>query len=164
METSDTIRTMRSVREFDTRAVPAEIATRILDAGRLRGSSKNTQPWQFILIKNRETLHALSTYGDYAQHLRGANFAVALVTQATRRAEYDAGRCSQNMMLAAWAEGVGSCIAAMHREEDAKRVLGLPDEYIIQYVISFGYPRHAPRPPRRGGRKRLEELVHYEKW
>ena len=168
MDTFDAIRTLRAVRNFDSRDVPDEIITRILNAGRLSGSSKNTQPWQFILVKNRETMNALADCGDYTDHLRRANFAIVIVTEKARRAKYDAGRCSQNMFLAAWNEGVGSCIASMHREQDAKRVLGVPDDFEIQQVISFGYP--APesnplnRPPRKGARKPLKSLVHQEKW
>jgi len=169
MDTFETIRTIRSVREFDTaRAVPDEIITRILNAGRLSGSSKNTQPWQFILIQNRNTLNELSKCGDYAEHLTRANFGIALLTEKTKRGDYDAGRCSQNMMLAAWNDGVGSCIASMHREQDAKKILGIPEEWTLQMVISFGYPAAAPatgtKPPRKGGRNTLDEILHRERW
>ena len=81
MDTFDTIRTMRSVREFDSRPVPDEIITRILEAGRWSGSSKNTQPWQFIVVKDRETLNQLSQCGDYAEHLRRANFGIVIATE-----------------------------------------------------------------------------------
>lgn len=165
MDTFETIRTVRAVRRFEPRPVPDDIIMRILNAGRLSGSSKNTQPWQFILIRDRSIMEQLARCGDYAEHLRGAAFAVAIVTEKTRRAEYDAGRCSQNMMLAAWNEGVGSCIASMHRAADAKSVLGIPEEYEIQQVISFGFPTaEYLRPPRKGGRKPLDQLLHFERW
>lgn len=165
MDTLETIRTIRSVRNFETRAVPDEIITRILNAGRWSGSSKNTQPWQFILIKDSKILNELAQCGDYAQHLQRANFGIAIITEKTKRAEYDAGRCSQNMMLAAWNDGVGSCIATMHRQQEAKQVLGIPDEYAIQQVISFGYPTSEYlRPPRKGGRNELEQILHTNKW
>ena len=71
-------------------------------------------------------------------------------------------------MLAAWSDGVGSCIASMHRQDDARRVLGVPDEFEIQQVISFGYPaahaNPATRVPRPGGRKPLDQMVFYERW
>jgi len=165
MDTLEAIRTIRSVRDFEPRPVPDDIITRILHAGRWSGSSKNTQPWQFILIKDRVILERLSECGNYAQHLKRAALAIAIVTEKTKRADYDAGRCSQNMMLAAWNDGVGSCIASMHREEDAKRVLGVPPEYTIQQVISFGFPTaEYLHPPRKGGRAPLETMVHYERW
>lgn len=165
MDTLEAIRTVRSVRDFEKRDVPDEIITRILNAGRWSGSSKNTQPWQFILIKDRHVLTELSKCGDYAQHLLRANFAIAILTDKTKRAEYDAGRCSQNMFLAAWNEGVGSCIASMHREQDAKRVLGVPDAYAINQVISFGYPTgEYLHPPKKGGRNELDAMLHRERW
>lgn len=165
MDTYEAVRTIRSVRDFQARAVPDEMIMRILNAGRLSGSSKNTQPWQFILVKDRDALNELSACGDYAQHLKRANFAIVLLTEQTKRADYDAGRCSQNMMLAAWNEGVGSCIASMHREGDAKRVLGVPGEFTIQQVISFGYPtKEYVHPPRKGGRSDLQDILHQERW
>lgn len=169
MDTLEAIRTLRSVRDFDTaRAVPDEIITRILKAGRWSGSSKNTQPWQFIVIKKRETLNELAKCGNYAEHLTRANFAIAILTEESKRAEYDAGRCSQNMMLAAWNEGVGSCIASMHREADAKKVLNIPDGWAIQLILSFGYPSaqalEGMKTPRKGGRRALEEMARWEKW
>ena len=168
MDTFEAIRTLRSIRDFETHDVPDEVITRILKAGRWSGSSKNTQPWQFIVVKNRDTLNALADCGNYTDHLRRANFAIVIVTEKARRAEYDAGRCSQNMMLAAWNDGVGSCIASMHREQDAKHVLGIPDDFEIQQVISFGYPTEKAdplnRPPRPGVRKPLEEMLHQGKW
>lgn len=169
MDTFEVIRTIRSVREFDTeRPVPEVVVMRILNAGRLSGSSKNTQPWQFILVNDRNILIDLAECGDYAAHLRRADFGIAILAEKAKRAEYDAGRCSQNMMLAAWNDGVGSCIATMHREADAKKVLGIPEEWTIQVVISFGYPTavalQLATPPRMGGRKALQDVVHHERW
>ncbi len=165
MDTFEAIRTVRSVRNFEPRDVPKETILRILNAGRLSGSSKNTQPWQFVLIQEKSILNDLSKCGDYAEHLTRANFAVAIVTEATKRADYDAGRASENMFLAAWNEGVGSCIASMHRQEDAKKVLHIPDGYTIQVVISFGYPTaEYSSPPRKGGRVPLENILHRNTW
>ncbi len=166
MDTFEAIRTIRAVRQFETRAVPPEVITRVLNAGRLTGSSKNTQPWHFILIQDRKIMDELSKCGNYAEHLRQANFAIAVITEKTASASYDAGRCCQDLMLEAWNEGVGSCIATMHRRVDAERVLGIPGAYELQQVISFGYPAPgviAPTP-RKGGRKPLDEILHHEKW
>ena len=71
------------------------------------------------------------------------------------------------MMLAAWADGIGSCIASMHREADAKAVLGVPAEYRLEHIISFGYPAgaaHATPAVKRTGRRPLDEIVFHEKW
>jgi nitroreductase len=166
METYETIRTIRAVRQYDPRPVPQEVIQRILNAGRLTGSSKNTQPWEFILVQSHDVLVALSKCGNYASHLPHGNFAIVVVTDKLAKASFDAGRCCQNMMLEAWHEGVGSCVATMHRALEAEQVLDIPDDYELQIVIAFGYPvPEAVQPaPRKGGRKPLDGMVHYNRW
>ncbi len=169
MDTYQTIISLRAVRQFDP-ARPIEDVTlhRILQAGRMSGSSKDSQPWWFIVIKDRATLLALSKTGDYAQHLSQATVAIAIVFDPQfYRGEFDSGRAAQNMMLAAWNEGLGSCIASMHRELDAKAVLGVPEDLRLQHIISFGYPLPVDQGTavvRKRSRKPLTEVVMTEKW
>ncbi len=169
MDAYKTIISLRSVRQFDlSKPIDDEVLHRILQAGRMSGSSKNTQPWWFIVVRERETLNALSKRGDFAQHLAGAALAIAIVFDPQfYRGEFDSGRCAQNLMLAAWNEGIGSCIASMHREDETKAVLGVPAAYRLQHIISFGYPQpidqHLPSVPKRQ-RKPLDEIVMREKW
>ncbi len=172
MDVNRAIRTMRAVRQFTETKVHDESIKHILEAGRWAGSSKNTQPWRFIVVKSRETLTRLAQCGNYASHLREAAFAIVVVTEP--HAEFDGGRAIQNMMLAAWGHGVASCIATMHREVDAKKVLGIPANLKLQQVVSFGYPRPSVIPTIEGkalkevlasvGRRPLADLVHHEKW
>ncbi|MBP7687042.1 MAG: nitroreductase family protein [Thermoflexales bacterium] len=169
MDAYQTILSIRSVRHFDlSKPISDEVLQRILQAGRMSGSSKDTQPWWFIVVTERETLTALSKCGNFAQHIAGAAIAIALVFDPQfYRGEFDSGRCAQNMMLAAWADGVGSCLASMHREDDTKAVLGVPNQYRLQHIISLGYPlpvaHTLPIVPQRK-RKPLEEIVMREKW
>jgi len=169
MDTYQTILSLRSVRQFDlSRPIDEAVLQRIVQAGRMSGSSKDSQPWWFIVVQDRERLKALSKTGDYAQHLAGAAFALAIVFDPKfYRGEFDSGRTAQNMMLAAWNEGIGSCLASMHREEDCKAVLGVPGELRLQHIISFGYPRPVDQSisaaPRRS-RKPLDEIVMKERW
>jgi len=174
MDVNHAINTMRATRQFTRQPVRSQIVTAILEAGRWAGSSKNTQPCRFIVVENRETLGRLASCGNYASHLRDAALAIVVVTDPVPRAEFDSGRAIQNMMLAAWGFGVGSCIASMHRGEDAKKVLGIPDDMRPQQAISFGYPLPGATPTIEGrplkevlatlGRRSLTEIVHYEKW
>jgi nitroreductase len=166
-----TIKTMRAVRQFNENVVDDGIIRRILEAGRATGSSKNTQPWHFVVVRKNETLSRLAECGYYASHLREAAFAIAIV--AAPQNDFDYGRAAQNMMLAAWGHGVASCIATMHREE-AKTALAIPDNLKLVQVISFGYPRQDATPTIEGkplkdvlvslGRKPLNEIAHYETW
>jgi nitroreductase len=170
MGTYKTIISLRSVRQFQDRPVPEDELHRILQSGRMSGSSKNTQPWWFIVIREAATLTALSKCGDYASHLARAPLAIALVFDPQfYRGEFDSGRAVQNMMLSAWADGIGSCIASMHREDDAKAVLGVPKEMRLEHIISFGYPAEQDsglreRATKRAGRKPMSEIVRQEKW
>jgi nitroreductase len=169
MDAYQTILSLRAVRQFDLgRLIKEASLQRILQAGRMSGSSKDSQPWWFIVIRNRETLWALSKTGDYARHLAGAAIAIAIVFDPQfYRGEFDTGRAAQNMMLAAWNESIGSCLASMHREEDCKAVLGVPPELRLQHIISFGYPLPAEQSisvvPKRP-RKSLDEIVRQERW
>ena len=120
------------------------------------------------IAKRDDVLQALSRTGDYAQHVAGAAFAVAIVFDpGFYRGEFDSGRAVQNMMLAAWNDGLGSCIASMHREDDCKAALGVPPELRVQHIISFGYPlpvdHSIPAVPKRR-RKPLDEIVRQERW
>ena len=166
MDTFEAIRTVRAVREYEDRAIPEEVKLRILKAARWTGSSKNFQPWSFIVVQDRAKLNWLAHSGDYAEHLRHAALAIVIVTERGIRAgAFDSGRCAQNIMVAAWNEGVGSCIASMHRQREAELALELPPEYEVQTVIALGYPAPGPaRSPRKEGRKPMEELLHWDRW
>jgi nitroreductase len=168
------ILTIRSVRQYRDEPIDGSILARIVEAGRWSGSAKNTQPWQYILVQHRETLVSLSTCGSYASHLRDAACALVVVTPAAARAEFDAGRTIQNMLLAAWADGVGSCVVSLPQEARVRELLGIPDDYKVQQSIALGYPLDGVTPMVEGrplkdvlaslGRKPVEALLHRERW
>lgn len=169
METYQCIRTKREVREFADRAIPDEALHRIINAGRLAGSSKNTQPWHFILVRNRDTLARLSQTGTWAGHLARAAAAVVIVNSPSVRWQvmFDIGRAAQNMMLAGWELGLVSVPASIYQEADAKAILGVPEELEVHVALSFGYPAETVdlnRPPRATGRRQASEVVHWERW
>lgn len=165
----ETVKAKRAVRLFKDEPLPDEVVERILNAGRLSGSAKNMQPWQFVAVRKRETLAALSECGAYAQHLAGAALGVALVTPDPfyrLTVPFDLGRTTQNMMLTAWEAGVGSVMATIYRPDLAREVLGVPPEYVIPWCISFGYPDESQMRPSvvKGGRLSAADVIHYEKW
>lgn len=174
MTAYECIRGMRAVRRFAARPLPQDAVHRILEAGRWAGSAKNRQPWHFIVIEDQATRDRLAACGRYASHLREAALAVVVVTESGGYADLDAGRCSQNMMLAAWAEGIGSCIASLHDEARAREALGLPASLKLQLAMSFGYPASGPDTTIEGlpkaqvlaslGRKPLRQLLHHNRW
>jgi nitroreductase len=169
MDVLEAIRTKRSTREFRPDPVPDEIVRTVLEAGRWAQSSKNEQPWQFIVIRERETLRQLGECGRFAGHLAGAAFAVALVAPQTHGAgmvSFDLGQAAAYMQLAAWDADVGSCLAAMWEPDRAKDILGIPQEYDFDIAISFGYPAQTDQRVTgvQLGRRPLDDIVHQERW
>jgi nitroreductase len=170
MNVSDAIRTKRAVRQFQDKALPEEVVQSILNAGRRSQSSKNNQPWQFVAIRDKGVLKALSETGTYAGHLAGAALAVAILVPAPDerfQTLFDAGQAAAYMQLAAWELGVGSCLASIYESDQAQKILGFPPDWQVRICISFGYPLDVEQLsalPKKGGRKALDELVHWDKW
>lgn len=164
--------TKRELRTFTDRPLPNDVLRKILNAGRMSGSSRNRQPWHLVVVRDRERLRQLSTCGRFAQHVATAATAVAIVIDDPGQA-FDAGRCAQNLMLAAWNDGIASCPATMHRAEEAKRLLAIPAEKVISIVISVGYPHPKGRGPIERtalrvltgrGRRPLASMVSWERF
>ncbi len=168
MDVIDAIRTKRAVRVFEDRPLPDDVISAILTAGRRAQSSKNSQPWQFVAVRERATLVALSKMGTFAGHLAGAALGVVIVTPDPAQRwsiMFDAGQSAAYMQLAAWDLGVGSCPATIYEPEQAQALLGLPPEWHVRAALSFGYPAQpAEDSAKRAGRRQLEEVVHWEKW
>jgi nitroreductase len=170
MDTLKAIRSKHAVRKFSDQPVPDEVIEKILDAGRRSQSSKNTQPWQFIVVRKRETLVALSKMGDYAGHLAGANFAVLLVGYQGELwngfdwHSFDIGQASSYLQLAGWELGLGSCIATIYKADEAKALLGVPAERTLSVALSFGYPALDWENAKMGGRRPLDDVVRWETW
>ena len=162
MDVLDAIRTKRAVRQFSSQPVSEEVMGNILHAGRLSQSSKNSQPWQFIVVRDRNRLAELSSCGTYAGHLAGAAFAVVLVSEVEWT--FDLGQAAAYMQLAGWSQGVTSCIATLHDIECVRSVLGVPADKFVEIALSFGYAAQEPKPPKRGARRPLNDLVHWESW
>ncbi len=163
MDTLEAIRQKRAIRQFKPEPVPEDIIRKIVDAGRHSQSSKNTQPWTFIVIRDRETLKKLSLCGKYAQHIAGASFAVAIISDVEW--SFDIGQAAAYLQLAAWDLGIGSVIAYIHEPDRAKQILGVPADKHFQIEISFGYPASPKEEkPKKGGRHSIEEVVRWEHW
>jgi len=170
MDVSEAIRTKRAIRKFKSEPLPEDMVHQIINAGRLAQSSKNNQPWNFIVVQDREMLNTLSKLGDYSGHIAGAAMAVVIITTDPYQHYsplFDSGQAAAYMQLAAWELGVGSCLATLHQWDEARKVLGFPEDKHVRMAISFGYPEDealAPRPVRKEGRRTFDEVVHWEKW
>jgi nitroreductase len=172
------LRSLRAVRRYADRPIERAVLEEILEVARWTGSGKNRQPWELVVVEERAALAQLAVYGQFAKHLAGAAAAVVLVMEdASRR--FDEGRLAQNLMLAAWTHGIGSCMATFSTDEDAQRgreLLGIPVDRWFHNSIAFGYPADDPSNdpgarfgrlpadvvPR--GRKPLDSFLHWERY
>jgi nitroreductase len=170
MNVSEAIRTKRAIRKFQDKLLPDEVVRVILNAGRRSQSSKNEQGWQFIAVRDKSILKALSETGAYAGHLAGAALGVAILSpnpEGKFQDLFDVGQAAAYMQLGAWELGVGSCLASIYEPEKARQILGFPTEWHLRIAISFGYPSDEEKltaPPKKGGRRPLEEFVHWDRW
>jgi nitroreductase len=170
MNVSEAIRLKRAVRNFTSEPLPEEVVHAILNAGRRSQSSKNSQPWHFIAIRDKTILQTLSECGTWAGHLAGAALGVAILTPDPAekfQTMFDAGQAGAYMQLAAWELGVGSCPASIYEPDKARQLLRFPPELHLRIALSFGYPADdsvLTAAPVKGGRRVFDETVHWEKW
>lgn len=167
------VQSRRAIRRFADRPIEPEHLERILNAGRRAQSSKNSQQWAFIVCQDRAHLKELSVVGTWAGHLAGAAAGIALITPDPKTAEaplsvmFDLGMAADSMMLVAWELGIGSVPATVYEHDLVQRLLGYPDGYHCEFLLSFGYPADPSdltRPLKAGGRLPLDDIVHQERW
>jgi len=164
------LRGLRQVRQFGPEPVARAILDDILEVGRWTGSGMNRQPWDFVLLQQRETLRAIAAAEGGGSHLASAAAAIIIV-MAGERSEietFDEGRLTERLLLAAAAHGVAAGIWWFKDEgAAARRLLGIPPERRVRTAVSFGYPPPTPAAasaPRGDGRKPADEVVHEEHW
>jgi nitroreductase len=138
----------REVRDYASRPVPDDVEERILEAGRVAGSSRNTQARRFIVVADRDKREQMAETVYAPGNVRGAALVVAIVAWGRGPTAFDVGRAAQNMMLTAWGDGVGSCPNGIAKPDQAARLLELADDERVAIVITFGYPARARDPER----------------
>jgi nitroreductase len=171
METWDAITSRRNVRVFEDRAVPEEHLERVLEAGRRAPSSRNWQPWDFVVVSDREQLRELAKVWRGAAHVAHSAATIAIVLPRAEeagerdRAQYDAGQATMAMLIAAADLGIGSGHSAVGDQAQARKVLGFPEDRVAAYLIDLGYPADRPlKPIRNPDRRPFADVVHRGRW
>lgn len=163
MNVFEVARTVLAVRRFQAQAVPDDLVRRIVESAWLTASSSNRQPWNFIVIQDRNTLKQLGGLARSGPYIADAAFAVAVVMEPVPSAGSDAGRAIQTMVMTAWAEGVGSNWVGTRGSEEVKTLLGVPAGLDIAAIVPFGYPAvHIGKGKK--NRKLLVQVVHKERF
>src|SRR5262245_6033099 len=171
METWDAIRSRRNVRSYTAVPLPPEDLDQILEAGRRAPSSRNWQPWDFVVVTDRDRLTQLARVWQYAGHVATSAATIALLapepeTELQRDwLQYDLGQASMAMMLAATDLGIGTGHAAVGDQDLARSILGHPPDRFVAYLLALGYPADRPLAPlRRPDRRPFDDVVHRDHW
>ncbi len=156
----------RDVRRYMEDPIPDEVLTRILQAGRSTGSARNRQQWEMVVVRNQQTLARLAETVSAPANIRGCVAAVAVVLKG--QSAWDGGRMAQNLMLAAWSQGIGTCPNTPVKADECNAILGVSADANVLTILSLGYPAEpVPRATdpdallARIDRKPLEELTRY---
>lgn len=169
MDTFLAIASRRDQRRYRPEPLAEDVVTRILDAGRLAGSASNRQPWTFVVVGGRARVEALAPTVFAPDNVRGAGLVVAIVVTGKGPVSFDAGRAAQNMLLAAWNEGIAACPNGLADREAAEAVLELGEDETPVIVLTFGLPdrsrdaasRTAEEWSARANRRPLEDVVRW---
>ena len=144
MEVYEAVRTVLAVRQYTDKPISPDAIHRIVEAGRLTGSSMNLQPWHFIVVEDREMLQKLGQLATTGPYIAQAPMAIVVaIEKNSRYAVSDASRAIQSMFLTAWAEGIGSNWVGFAGMDSVKPVLNIPAEMDVLAILPFGYPKQS---------------------
>jgi nitroreductase len=171
MEAWDAIAARRNVREYTTEPISEADLNRIAEAGWRAPSAKNRQPWDFVIVTDKAQLQELSTVWQGARHIAGAAAAIVFVVPEPpdeRRLvvdQYDVGQATMAMMIAATDLGIGTGHSSVGDQEKARAILGIPEGYVVAFMLGVGYPADRPlKPIRKPNRRPFDEVVHHGRW
>lgn len=165
MDALEAIRSRRVQRTFSKTPVEPEKLSQIVSAGRHAMSARNLQPWQFIVLQNRDTLREVGALCSTGRFVADAPSAIVVLKDVSnaRWADIDCGQAVQNMATAACALGLGTCWVGNFDNAKLMQMLGVPVEWAIFTILPFGYPDPA-NPPQSRPLKSRDEMVHYERY
>ncbi len=164
MDTFDAIRKRVSVREYSDKPIEKEKLEKIADAGRLAPTARGEEPWEFIVVTEREKLREMAGITDHGKFLAGAASAIAVFCRDTKYYLEDGCAAVENMLVAAADLGISSCWVAGDKKPycpDIARALSVPEGFKLISILSLGYPK-APPVPRE--KRPLKEALHWEKF
>lgn len=161
----DTILTRRSIRRYEKQDIPKDVLDKILEAGRQAPSAGNKQPWHFIVLSDYDIKEKLS-HGKWNTFVKDS--AVTIVGCGYIGDEYgrkwstvDISIALQNMVIAAWGLGIGSCWIGDFKEAQVKRLLNIPEDRKVIALVTFGYPAEKIESRQK---KPMDEIVSYNKF
>ena len=162
MDIFETLKNRISVREYGDKPVEKEKLEKMVDAGRLAPTARGEQPWEFIVVTKTEKIKELADITDHGKFMAGAAAAIVIFCKDTKYYLEDGCAATENVLLAAAAQGVASCwIAGDKKEYGAKiaKALNVPQSFKLISILSLGYPKVKPEPHQK---RPLKEVIHWE--
>ena len=159
----DFLKSRRSIRNYEDKSISEKEINMILDAGRWAPSASNRQPWEFIVIKDREFINKIAKIASYGRFIKQASVVIAIIGKTKTSPKWyiiDTSLVTMNMMLMAWSMGIGTCwIGTMNRDK-AKEILKLNEGDYVLTILPFGYIKgKIPNPtPRRSLNEVVKEI------
>jgi nitroreductase len=153
-----------SVREYTGEPIPREVLESIVNCGRLAATAINIQPWEFVVITDPSMREKIAGMTDYGKFIADAAACIAVFCEDSMYFLEDGSAATQNILVAAWAHGVGSCWIAGDKKDYAaamRGVLGVPETHRLISLVALGYPTE---PPVARPKRSLDEVMHVECW
>ncbi|MCX5710218.1 MAG: nitroreductase family protein [Candidatus Omnitrophica bacterium] len=166
MDTFEAIKTRRSIRAFKDKTIPRDILEKLVDAGRFAATARNVQPWKFVIVTDKNTLKKLADLAENGRFISGSAACIAVLCEETKYYLEDGCAATQNILVAAAAEKIGSCWVAGDKKPYAPAVnelLGAPDKLKLISMVALGYPQDADAL-KAADKISLKELIHWEKY
>lgn len=163
VDTLEALRTRRSIRLYQERAVARELIESVIDCARMAATARNEQPWEFVAVTDPETRQQIAEMAEHGRFIADAPVCVAVFCQDTKYYIEDGSAATQNLLVAAWAVGLGTCWVAGDKKEYAdavRELLGAPTWMRLVSLVSVGYAASKPEPPKRS----LSEVLHWERY
>ena len=161
MDAIECLKTRRSIRSYERKDIEKELLTEIIDCGRFAPTARNEQPWEFIIVTDKEKLATIGEIAPNGSFIKDASACIVVICKDTKYYLEDGCAATQNILLAAHALGLGACWIAGDKKpycEDIKKLFNIPKEYKVVSLISLGYPAEKPVAEKRA----LEEITHWE--
>jgi nitroreductase len=163
-EVTEVIKTRRSVRKFEPKAVPEDVVRDILDCARLAPTANNVQPWIFGAVVDSDLRRQISELTNYGKFIKDCAVCVAVFADSTTKYFLEDGSAAtENILLACTAHGIGSCWVAGHKKayaESVRKLLNVPEPYTLIALVAAGYSRQKPSPEK----KSLEEITFFDRY
>ncbi len=166
MDIISAIKARRSVREYKDKPIPGEAVEKIIDAARFAATARNVQPWEFVVITDRDILRKIAELADNGRFVASAAACIAVYCSDTKYYLEDGCAATENILIAAASIGIGSCWVAGDKKPYCNQVSNLlkaPSEFKLVSLIALGYPASEDSPEVRE-KKPLGEILHWEQF